>query len=139
MKAIGTDGEKTLVDAALRNFPQAAHVRCFRHLKQKTEMHLRVNNHFPEKPITEYNNDIFGWTETCGLYYEGLVDSTDGTTFDASLFSLKGKWDDMEIDAFGQHKVHTSFLPMVFEVQGRGIPSLYIVISKRRDRFRVTT
>ena len=29
VKAISTDDEKTLVDAALRNFPQAAHVHCF--------------------------------------------------------------------------------------------------------------
>ena len=35
VKAIDTDGEKTLVDAALHNFPQAAYVRCFRHLRGK--------------------------------------------------------------------------------------------------------
>jgi len=73
VKEIGT---KTLVDAALRNFPQAAHVYCFQHLKQNIEMHLR-DNHFPEKPIKEYNNDIFGWTKTCSLYHEGLVDSAE--------------------------------------------------------------
>ena len=42
VNAIVTDGEKTLVDAALRNFPQAAHVCCFRHLQQNVEMHLQV-------------------------------------------------------------------------------------------------
>ena len=68
-------------------------------------MHLR-DNHFPEKLIAEYNNDIFGWTETCGLYHEGLVDSANIATFDASLFSLKDKWDKIEVDAFSQHKVH---------------------------------
>ena len=44
MKAIGTDGKKALVDAALQNSPQAAHVRCFRHLQQNIECHLRENN-----------------------------------------------------------------------------------------------
>ena len=33
VKAVGTDGEKNLVDAVLHNFHQAAHIRCFRHLQ----------------------------------------------------------------------------------------------------------
>ena len=49
VKAIGTDGEKTLVDAALQNFPQAAHVHCFRHLQQNVEMHLRVQHFLKTK------------------------------------------------------------------------------------------
>ena len=68
-------------------------------------MYLR-DNHFSEKSIAEYNNDIFGWTETCGLYHESLVDSAIIATFNVSLFSLKDKWDKMEVDAFSQHKVH---------------------------------
>ncbi len=32
---------------ALRNFPQAAHVRCFRHLQQNIEMHLRDRQFTP--------------------------------------------------------------------------------------------
>ena len=40
VKAVGTDGEKNLADAALLNSFQAAHVRCFRHLQQNIEMHL---------------------------------------------------------------------------------------------------
>jgi len=39
-KAISTDGEKTLVDATLRNFPQAAYFCCFRYLQQNVERHL---------------------------------------------------------------------------------------------------
>ena len=74
-------------------------------MKQNIEMHLR-DDHFPEKSIAEYNNNIFDWTETCGLYHKGLVDSADITTFEASLFLLKDKWDKMEVDAFSQHKVH---------------------------------
>jgi len=29
VKAVGTDGEKNVVDAVLNNFHQAAHIRCF--------------------------------------------------------------------------------------------------------------
>ena len=40
IKAIGTDGEKNLVDAVLCNFPEAYHVHFFRHLQQNVEMHM---------------------------------------------------------------------------------------------------
>ena len=53
VKATGTDGEKNLVEALLRNFPQAAHIRCFRHLQQNIEMHLR-GLQFPQSTIKEY-------------------------------------------------------------------------------------
>ncbi len=76
IKAIGTDGEKNLVDAALHNFPHAVHLRCFRHLQQNVELHLR-NEQFPQPTIKEFTHDIFGWTESNGTYHEGLVDSQD--------------------------------------------------------------
>ena len=37
VKAVGTDGEKALVDAVLRNFPKVVHIRCFRHLQKNIE------------------------------------------------------------------------------------------------------
>ena len=36
VKAIGTDGEKNLVDATVRNFPEAAHVRCYDRILRPT-------------------------------------------------------------------------------------------------------
>ena len=59
MKAVGTDGEKNLVDAALCNFSQAAYIHCFRHLQQNVEMHLH-DKQFPVTAVKAYAHDIFG-------------------------------------------------------------------------------
>ena len=99
VKAVGTDGEKNLVDAVVRNFPEAAHVRCFRHLKQNIESHLREQQ-FSSAAIVQYTRDIFGWRDSDGQYHEGLVDSDNISSFDSSLFSLKSKWDQLEQDDF---------------------------------------
>ena len=53
VKAVGTDGEKNLVDAVLDNFHQAAHIRCFIHLQQNVELHLHEQK-FPTSTIKEY-------------------------------------------------------------------------------------
>jgi len=105
VKAVGTDGEKNLVDAALNNFHQAAHIRCFRHLEKNVEMHLQ-EQHFPASDIKEYVHDIFGWHETNGTYHEGLVDCCDSIAFDEALISLKEKWDKIELSAFNNCKSH---------------------------------
>ena len=77
-----------MVDAVLRNFPQAAHVRCFRHLQQNVESHLREKQ-FPSDAVKEYTHDIFGWTDSGGIYHEGLVDFPDITAFNTAIESLK--------------------------------------------------
>ena len=105
VKAIGTDGESALVEAAIRNFPQAAHVRCFRHLQQNIEQHLREEQ-FPPAAIKLIVGDIFGHTYSDGTYNEGLVDSCDPETFDAQLADLKPKWDHHEKQAFSDRKSH---------------------------------
>ncbi len=103
VKAVGTDGEKSLVDAVHQNFPQVAHIRCFRHLQQNVEMHLR-DNQFPQNVIKEYTHDIFGWNESNGTYHEGLVDCNNIHSFDESLVVLESKWNKMEQDAFNDRK-----------------------------------
>lgn len=105
VKGVGTDGENNLVEAVRRNFPQASHIRCFRHLQQNIEMHLR-DKQFPQKTIKEYIHDIFGWAETNSTYHEGLVDSVDAISFDTSLATLESKWNQMEQDAFHDRKSH---------------------------------
>lgn len=105
VKAVGTDGEKNLVDAVLDTFHQAAHIQCFNHLQQNVEMHLREEQ-FPNSTIKEYIHNIFGWSETSGTYHEGLVDCCDSIVFDASLTSLKERWDEIEIEAFSDRKSH---------------------------------
>ena len=73
VKAVGSDGEKTLVEAILRNFPAAVHLRCLRHLQRNIERYLHKHNS-PASATKIYIRDIFGWTDTDGLYHEGLVD-----------------------------------------------------------------
>ena len=63
VKAIGTDGEKSLADAGICNFPQAAHVCCFRHLQQNIERHLH-DHQFPPTTIKTLVRDIFGWFDS---------------------------------------------------------------------------
>ena len=113
VKAIGTDGEKNLVDAAIRNFPQAAHVRCFRHLQQNIEQHLREEQ-FPPTVIKLLVGDIFGCSHSDSTYHEGLVDSCDTQTFDAQLVALKDKWDHLEKQAFSDRKLHDPKFHMWF-------------------------
>jgi len=76
----------------------------------------------------ELCTEVVGWTETCSLYHEGSLDSTDIAT---SLFSLKDKWDGMLLVSI---KYTTQLFTNGFKVQGREVPSLYIAISKRRDK-----
>ena len=105
VKAIGTDGEKSLADAAIRNFPQAAHVRCFRHLQQNIERHLH-DQQFPPTISKTLVRDIFGWNDSDGTYREGLVDSCDTNAFDNDLAAIEKKWNDLESQAFSNRKSH---------------------------------
>ena len=93
VKAVGTDGGKNLVDAAVRNFPEAAHVRCFRHLQQNIEAHLREHQ-FSSAVVLHYIHDLFGWRDE-NTYQEGLVHSYKIDAFDVSLSNLKSKWDQL--------------------------------------------
>ena len=61
VKALGTDGEKNLVDAVVRNFPEAACIRCFRHLQQNIESYL-CEQQFSSGVIRQYAHDII-WVE----------------------------------------------------------------------------
>lgn len=104
IKAVGTDGEKNLSDAVMRNFPEATQVRCFRHLQQNIESHLREHK-FSAGIITQYVHDIFGWRDAEGTYHEGLVDSNNISDFNTTLLKLKEKWNKLERDDF-QDKSH---------------------------------
>ena len=45
-------------------------------------------------------------SENNGTYHEGLVDSNDKPTFDVNLAALQSKWNELELDAFHDHKSH---------------------------------
>ena len=40
------------------------------------------------------------------MYHEGLVDCSDITAFDGALQVLKERWDQLESNAFNDHKSH---------------------------------
>ena len=90
VKPIGTDDEKNLVDAAIRYFPQTAHIQCFQHLQQNIVQHLCEEQFPPLTVIKLLVGDIFEFTKSNGTYHEEL-DSRDAQTFDAQLNSLKGR------------------------------------------------
>ena len=102
IEAVGTDGEKALVEAWSQNFPHASQVRCFRHLQQNVEQHLRENQ-FPSGVVKEYIQDIFGWCDSEGIVHEGivhegivhegLVDCCSADDFNSKLHLIKEKWD----------------------------------------------
>lgn len=99
IQAVGTDGEKALVEALAQNFPHASQLRCFRHLQQNIEAHLR-DKHFPTSTALKYVHEIFGWTDHDGCRHKGLVDCFNAEAFDTQLKSLEESWNDREVAAF---------------------------------------
>ena len=87
MLAIGTDGEKALVDGFRKNFRFSIFLRCFIHFRanNKTELSNRGLS------ITSFVEDIFGKQDgdTKNL---GLVDCESIEEFDQKLASLKNEW-----------------------------------------------
>ena len=92
IQAVGTDGEKALIDAIEKCFPHASQLRCFRHLQQNVEMYLR-DKQFPQSAITEYTREIFGYVDSESTVHEGLVDSFTSLDFDERLQALQLQWE----------------------------------------------
>ena len=63
MKAFGTDGEKALVNAFENAFPNAIHVRCFKHFRDNIEHKLKSLN-LESASCEEILADIFGTSDT---------------------------------------------------------------------------
>ena len=100
IRAIGTDGEISLIEAAGQQFQHAIHLRCFRHLQKNIESHLSTSRLTPSV-IQEFIKDIFGWTGGDDSHKEGLVDSNDPSEFFSNLEALRRVWDNRESDAMG--------------------------------------
>ena len=117
IQAIGTDGEKALVDALSQNFSHASQVRCFHHLQQNVEQHLR-DNQFPLGVVKEFIQDIFGWRESDGTVHEGLVDCCSADDFNGKLQLPKDFSEEMAFIDRKQHTphFHTWFLEHKAEV-----------------------
>ena len=88
IKAIGTDGEINIIDAAHQQFQSALQLRCFRHLQVNIERYLHAKK-TPSFAVRSYIQEIFDWTDADGVRSEGLVDSNSADEFYSSLFKLK--------------------------------------------------
>jgi hypothetical protein len=112
IKAIGTDGERALIEACMHQFKEAIFLRCFRHLQKNIERKLQAED-FPVASQKLYIVDIFGRTDQDGAHYAGLVDCHTENEFQVQLEAMKNVWDRREKDIFGEnHKpsFHTWFV-----------------------------
>ena len=98
--AFGTDGETALALAFSKQFQHAIHLRCFRHMKQNIQRKLSVDLGLPQEQTVKIMRDIFGGK--CGpTFYEGLVDASTQSEFDAKLSQLKHAWSDELLSTVG--------------------------------------
>lgn len=90
LRAFGTDGEKSLVDAFSHEFSYTMHLTCFNHCRQNIKRKLQEMI-YPEAAIKEILDDIFGVRQS-DTFCEGLVDSVSKQDFDKKLKQLEKRW-----------------------------------------------
>lgn len=129
--AFGTDGEEELYKAFGTQFPNAIHLRCFRHYRANIKRKLLEMGLPPDK----FLQDIFGTTNS-GVHYEGLVDAKDSSDFADRLDLLEDEWSKREVECtssnttsfyawFQQYKVEeivSDLLRPIREAAGLGCP-----------------
>ncbi len=108
--AFGTDGEEELYKAFSMQFPNAVHLRCFRHYRANLERKLR-DLCLPSEVCNAFLDDVFGKTAD-GVHSEGLVDSQDSGEFMARLESLQSMWNERERanNSGGDPSLHSWFV-----------------------------
>ena len=109
VQAVGTDGEKSLIDSIHHQFQKAVQLRCFRHLRGNIEWHLQEEK-LPMSAIQKYVSDVFGADNASGIHHEGLVDCQTEDVFYHQLEQLKPVWDKRESDFGLEPKFHSWFL-----------------------------
>ena len=132
VQAVGTDGEKALVEAIRKSFPHASQLRCFRHLQQNVETYLR-DKQFPQSAINEYTQEIFGFVDSDNTVHEGLVDSYTSEEFDVRLQALQFKWDSRELECFASPKSHSPLFYMWFSKHIADVCRNHTLRSLRED------
>jgi hypothetical protein len=133
VQAVGTDGEKSLIDAIHHQFQNPLQLRCFKHLKGNIERHLH-DRKLPPAAIKLFVKDVFGADDENGIHHEGLVDCHTEDEFQIKLAEIKHLWDDLELQNglepqfhawFGKYKAEdfcSSTLRGVREKAGLGCP-----------------
>ena len=91
--AFGTDGEEELYKAFGTQFPNAIHLRCFRHYRANIKRKLMDMG----LPPDIFLQDIFGKTND-GVHCEGLVDAKDSSDFSYRLDLLEDEWNKREME-----------------------------------------
>ena len=94
IKAVGSDGEDSLINAIQLAFPDSTHLRCFIHVRDDLLPKL-TGLCFSASAKQEVIRDIFGW-KVHSTYYQGLLDSQSSAEFYEKLGALKPKWDRLE-------------------------------------------
>ena len=90
VRAIGTDGEKALIDAFKHEFGFAQHFTCFIHVRRNVKSKLHECD-IPSQPSIEILDDFFG--KTVGTTrVQGLVDACSEMDFQEKLDELVKKW-----------------------------------------------
>ena len=115
IKSFGTDGETQLFQAFQTQFPEAVHLRCFRHFRANVISKLKTLG-VSSDMVDHYMKDIFGAT-TDGLHEIGLVDSSTEEEFDHRLQDLQGTWNSHE-RSVNPHHVPSFFNWFVKEKAG---------------------
>ena len=135
MRAIGTDGEKALIDAFKHEFGFAQHLTCFIHVRRNIKEKLR-DCCMSNESSDEILSDILG-KKMGSVYVKGLVDAQDNKDFEVKMDKLIDKWrsfsqsssSDLEsfIGWFLEHKapvIQQSMICPVREDCGLGSPPL---------------
>ena len=133
IRAIGTDGEKALIDAFKHEFQFATHLQCFIHARNSVKRQL-AEGKYPESVASEIVDEIFS-KQVGSTYVAGLVDSASEEEFFGKLEAKKADWLKREADNAGvvggffdwffQYKVEmitSSMLQPVREDAGLGCP-----------------
>lgn len=131
--ALGTDGEKALMDAFKHEFRFAQHMTCFNHVRRNVKDMLCDCN-VPTSLRDDILDAVFG-KKVGSVYTEGLVDATDTADFEEKLDKLVDSWRDAPLPStanierfitwFLAHKapvVRNSMLRSVREECGLGSP-----------------
>ena len=79
VRAMGTDGEKALIDAFKHKFSSAQHMTCFIYMCQNVKDKLRECN-IPTQLSSDILDDIFG-KKVGSIHIEGLIDTWNRNDF----------------------------------------------------------
>ena len=104
--AVGTDGEKALIDGFQQHMKYAVFLRCFIHFKDNITLEL-TDREFSMEAKKQYLTEIFGKQEET-TKFNGLVDSESEDQFETNLEDLKAKWEEREAHS-SKNKTQTFF------------------------------